>query len=90
MDDIQIIWDLPVDPQGNYQHITQKHLVTVDEVEEVLTLHHCATTSRSTGYPITFGWTSSSKYLAVVYVAVADEPLSFYPLTAYPTKPPRK
>ena len=37
MGDIQIIWDLEDDPDGNYWHIVvEGHGVTQDEVEEVL------------------------------------------------------
>lgn len=89
MDDIQIIWDLEDEPGGNYQHIVGGHDVTVDEVEEILRNHHAeATTSRSSGQPITFGWTSTGKYIAVVYEHVLDDPLTFYPITAYPANPP--
>src|SRR6185312_1210376 len=36
MRDVQIIWDLPDEPEGNYRHILDGHDVTIDEVEEVL------------------------------------------------------
>ena len=89
MDDIQIIWDLEDEPDGNYQHITQGHDVTADEVDEVLRSYHSlSTTSRTSGNPITFGWTSTGKYIAVVYEHILDDPLTVYPLTAYPTNPP--
>jgi hypothetical protein len=41
------------------------------------------TISRSSGRPITFGYTSSGRYLAVVWEHVDDNPLTIYPITAY-------
>jgi len=88
--DIQIIWDLEDEPEGNYRHILDGHDVTIEEVEEVLTNYYSeSTTSRSSGQPITFGWTTTGKYLAVVYEHVQDDPLTLYPITAYPTNPPK-
>ena len=83
MSDVIIIWDLPEDPDGNVQHIAA-HYITVDEVEEVLLDRDSEDTiSRSSGRPITFGYTSSGRYLAVVWEHVDDNPLTMYPITAY-------
>jgi uncharacterized DUF497 family protein len=60
------------------------HGITVEEVEEVLLDRHSEdTTSRSSGRPITFGYTSSERYLAVVWEHIDDDPLTMYPITAY-------
>ena len=89
MNDVQIIWDLPDDPDGNYVHIIDGHDVTVDEVEEVLRNPDSEdVVSRSSGQPAVFGWTSTGKYLFVVYELVLDEPYTVYPITAYPVSPP--
>jgi hypothetical protein len=89
MADIHIVWDLEDDEEGNLWHIIQGHDVTQEEVDEVLTGHHSeAATSRSSGQPITFGWTSTGKYIAVVFEHVLDDPLTLYPITAYPVTPP--
>ena len=81
---VQVIWDLEDDPQGNVQHILD-HDVTQDEVEEVMDAYFDTTTaSRSSGNPITFGWTSTGKYLAVVWELVDEDIPTVYPLTAYP------
>lgn len=48
--------------------------------EEVLASH-------SSGRPITFGQTTTGKYLAVVFDIVEEDPLSVYPVTAYETEP---
>jgi len=89
MGDLHIVWDLEEDPDGNVQHLAQ-HDVTQEEFEEVLQNHrHEATTSRSSGEAITFGWTSTGKHLAIVYEEVLDDPPTIRPLTAYPTKPKR-
>jgi hypothetical protein len=62
--------------------------VTQDEVEEVLDNPDSeTTTSRSSGSPITFGWTSTGKYLAVVWERVDDDPLTIRPITAYEPTP---
>jgi hypothetical protein len=90
MCDITVIWDEMDNPRGNYRHIVERHSITVDEVEEILGNYHSqATTSRSSGRPITFGWTSTNKYIAVVYEHVRGDPYTLYPVTAYPTTPPK-
>jgi uncharacterized DUF497 family protein len=86
---VHIIWDLPDDPEGNYVHIVEGHDVTIDEVEEVLGDRSSQRTeSRSSGRPMVFGWTSTGKYIAVVYEEVLDDPWTVYPITAYPAPPP--
>lgn len=86
---IQFIWDLQDDPLGNIRHIAE-HNVTPDEVEEILNDRHSRTAySQSSGRPITFGWTSEGRHLAVVWELVEEEPLTVYPITAYPTPEPR-
>ena len=83
MPDVILIWDLPDDPDGNVQHIAE-HDITVDEVEEVLLDRDSEdTVSKSSGRPITFGYTSSGRYLAVVWEHIDDNPLTIYPITAY-------
>jgi hypothetical protein len=89
MNDVQVIWDLPDDPDGNYVHIIDGHDVTVDEVEEVLRNPDSeGVVSRGSGQPAVFGWTSTGKYIFVVYELVLDEPYMVYPITAYPVSPP--
>ena len=83
MTDVRIIWDVADDSAGNVQHITG-HGITIKEVEEVLLDRDSEDTiSRSTGRPITFGYTSSGRYLAVVWEHIDDDPLTIYPITAY-------
>lgn len=90
MNDVQIIWDLPDDPDGNYCHILDGHDVTIEEVEEILLDPDSDKTfSRSSGYPMAFGWTSTGKYIAVVYEEVMSDPLILRPITAFPAPPPR-
>lgn len=85
---IQVIWDLEDEPQGNVQHIAE-HDVTPEEVEEVLNDRESRTVySASSGRPITFGWTSAGRHLAVVWEVADEEPLTAYPVTAYPTPEP--
>ncbi len=88
MGEVLFIWDLEEDPQGNVQHIAE-HGVTVEEVEEVVSAHHrTASTSRSSGEPIAFGWTETGKYILVVYERIERDPLTVRPVTAYETTPP--
>ena len=37
---------------------------------------------------MTFGWTSAGRYLAVVWELVDEDPLTIYPVTAYPAPEP--
>ncbi len=90
MADVQVIWDLEDEPEGNLRHIAE-HDVTANEVEEVLEDNwNEAVASASSGNPITFGWTSTGKYLAVVFQKVQADPPVAYPITAYLVNPPRK
>jgi hypothetical protein len=85
---ILVIWDLEDDPHGNIQHILD-HGVTPEEVEEILNGWHRRTAySASSGRPITFGWTALGRYLAVVWEVADEEPLTVYPVTAYPAPEP--
>ncbi len=87
---IQVIWDLEDDPRGNVRHIAE-HDVTPDEVEEVLKDRHSQTVySASSDRLITFGWTATERYLAVVWELVEEDPLVLYPITAYPAPEPRQ
>jgi hypothetical protein len=82
-----IWWDLDDDPDGNVQHIAE-HDVTKEEVEDVLRDPGNATEqSHSSGRPATFGWTSTGKYLIVVWDEVDSDPLTAYPVTAYEVPP---
>jgi hypothetical protein len=92
MADLQIIWDLEDDPDGNYWHIVvEGHGVTREEVEEVLRNDDAdVAASRSTGNPMAFAWTSTGKYITVVYEEVLEDPRLLYPRTAYPVKPPKR
>lgn len=90
MANVQVIWDLQDEPQGNLRYVAE-HDVTADEVEEVLENHfNDAAVSTSSANPITFGWTSTGKYLAVVFEKVQVNPPVAYPITEYPVNPPGK
>src|SRR5262249_6494630 len=86
--DATIIWDLEDDPDGNVQHLLE-HDVTIQEAEEVLLdPRSTRATSRTSGLPTVFGWTSTGRHVAVVYELVNDDPLTFRPVTAYDAPPP--
>jgi uncharacterized DUF497 family protein len=88
MDEPILVWDLANDPDGNVAHIAE-HGVTTDEVESVLRNPANPTaTSDSSDRPITFGWTDTGRYIAVVWEPVMDDPRTIYPVTAYEAPPP--
>lgn len=77
---IDIIWDLPDDPDGNVQHIAEHGLVPSD-VEHVIRHPRRRSRSRSSGRPIVFGETPSGEEIAVIYDEV--DATTIYPITAY-------
>lgn len=86
---IKVLWDLEDDPRGNVIHIAE-HDVTPEEVEEVLNDRHSHTVySASSGRPITFGWSETGRYLAIVWEVIEEDPLTIYPITVYPAPEPR-
>lgn len=88
MDGPILIWDLPDDPDGNVAHIAE-HGLSPDEVAAVMGDPANPTgASDSSGRPITFGWTHTGRYIAVVWESVYDDPRTIYPVTAYETDPP--
>jgi uncharacterized DUF497 family protein len=88
--DAEIVWDLEDDPDGNVRHIAE-HGVSIEEVEEVVSDPDNSTeVSRNSDRSITFGETSSGRYLAVVWETAQDEPLAIYPITAYDAPRPRR
>ena len=90
MEDVEILWDLGDDPDGNVQHIAE-HGITVEDVEEVLADPDSSTdVSKSSGRSITFGETADGRYLAVVWETACDDPKTIYPVTAYPVTRPRR
>jgi hypothetical protein len=90
MDEPHIVWDLDDDPDGNVQHMAL-HDVSPEEVEDVLLARESQTTrSRSSGERLTFGYTSTRRYIAVVWQHIADDPLTVRPITAYDVPEPRR
>jgi hypothetical protein len=87
--DATIIWDLEDYPEGNVQHIAERG-ITVEEAEEVLLDPRSRTGKRRrSGRPQVFGWTSTGKYITVVWEEVSDDPRMIYPVTAYEVPPPQ-
>jgi hypothetical protein len=89
MIDVHVVWDLPDDPDGNVSHIAE-HGISPEEVEEVLLDPESDTAfSRSSGLPITFGYTSDGRYIAVVWEHVVEDPLTMRPITAFDAPEPK-
>jgi len=76
-----VLWDMDDDPEGNVRHIAE-HGLTKEEIEDVLCGVHELDTSRTSGRPIAFGFSSTGAYVCVVFEWVDDE--TVYPITAYP------
>jgi hypothetical protein len=90
MFDVQVAWDADDDPDGNVQHIAENDLTT-DEVEDVLFNPDSETEiSRTSGRPITFGWTLSDRHIAVIWETVCDDPRMIKVRTAYEVPPKRR
>jgi hypothetical protein len=88
--DFTIDWDPEDDPAGNVQHIANKHRVTIEEVEEVLRNPRNQTArSRRSGRPMVFGWTSTGKFITVIWEEVSLDPMTVYPVTAYEVLSPQ-
>jgi hypothetical protein len=90
MSRLEFIWDLEDDPDGNYWHICEEgHGISREEVEEIVEAHYPGeATSRSSGRPLVFGWTSTGKYIVVSYEDVPVNGGAIYPVTAYEVTPP--
>jgi hypothetical protein len=87
-----VVWDLEDDPEGNVQHIAE-HGVTMDEVEDVISNPDgdLVTANRNpSGNMLTFGFTSTGRYLCVAWEHVDDDPLTVYPVTAFDVPEPRR
>lgn len=87
--DAHIIWDLADDPKGNVAHIAEHGIVQEDAEHVLFDPESDTRVSRSTGRSITFGYTSSGQYVAVVWEHVMDDPLTIRPVTAYEVPEPR-
>jgi hypothetical protein len=75
-----VVWDMDDEPEGNVRHIAE-HGLTKEDVEEVLLGIHELDTSRTTGRPIGFGFTSTGAFICVIFEWL-DEATA-YPITAY-------
>ena len=76
-----VIWDLPDDPDGNVQHIEQ-HGLTIEEVEDVLLDPSLPIEpSESTGRPLRQGWTSTGRYIVVIWEWIDRDTVQ--PVTAF-------
>jgi len=90
MDEVSVLWDLEDDPDGNVQHIAENDL-SVEEVEDVLLdPDNEVQVSRTTGRPITLGWTSTGRHIAVVWETVIDDPRTVRMRTAFEVSPKRR
>ncbi|MBI1918062.1 MAG: DUF4258 domain-containing protein [Planctomycetes bacterium] len=84
--DATVIWD--DGPGRNVEHVAENGLVP-EEVDEVLLDDAIPTAySASTGRPCKFGYTSTGKYIIVVWDELCDDPRMIYPVTAYEVQEP--
>lgn len=90
MANVECIWDLGEDPEGNVRHIAE-HGITIQEAEEVVqACYEAAVASRSSGRPTVFGWTSTGKHLAVIFEAVDEARPQVYVVTGLRGTPARR
>lgn len=81
-----VIWD--DEPGGNVEHFAE-HGISPEEADEVLLNDELPTSiSASSGEPCKFGYTSTGKYIIVVWNEVQDDLLMIYPVTAYEVPEP--
>jgi hypothetical protein len=80
MPTIDVVWDLPDDPNGNVQHVAEHGLIPLD-VEYALNHPIRRSRSRSSGLPIVFGRAPGGEVIAVIYEQIDEH--SIYPITAY-------
>ena len=72
----------------NLDHIL-RHQISTEEAEVVvLNRRNDVNRSRSSGYPVTFGRTKTSKYRAVVWVQLGVNPTKIRVMTAYEVQKP--
>ena len=84
--DATIVWD--DEPGQNVDHVGE-HGLTPDEVDEVLGDDTIPTAfSGTTGRPCKFGYTSTGKYIIVIWDEMCDDPRMIYPVTAYEVPEP--
>ena len=82
-----VIWD--DEPGANVEHVKQ-HGLTPDEVDEVLLDDAIPTAhSASSDRPCKFGYTSTGKYIIVVFQEIPADPKVIVPVTAYEVPEPR-
>lgn len=86
MDFPRILWDDEEDPDGNVQHIAD-HDLSIEDVEHVLGNPSSEGVSRSTGWPVVWGYTPDACYIIVVYEEVDEETVRV--ITAYEVPEPR-
>ena len=80
MDFRSILWDPEDDPEGNVQHIDE-HGLTVEDVEFVLGGPTSEGTSRSSGLPAVWGYTSDGEYIIVIFEQIDEDTIRV--VTAY-------
>jgi uncharacterized DUF497 family protein len=85
---VECLWDLPDDPEGNVHHIDE-HGITVEEAEGVVRSgYDAAVASASSGRPTVFGYTTTGKYVAVVFEVIDKGVPQVYEVTAFEAPPP--
>jgi uncharacterized DUF497 family protein len=86
MDEWSFFWDDENDPNGNVEHIGE-HDLTLEDVEHVLKRPTEEGTSKSSRFPVVWGYTPDGRFIIVVYGEVAENTVRV--ITAYEV-PPRK
>lgn len=69
--------------------LAEKHDVSIDDFEAVVSDPDETGVSRSSGRPISFGYTADGRYIACVY-ELEEDGVSITPITAYPVPEARR
>lgn len=85
MNIFRILWDMPDDPDGNVQHITE-HGLAIEDVEDVLSNPASEGVSATTGRPCVWGYTPEGVYIIVVYEEIDRDTIRV--VTAYEVPEP--
>jgi uncharacterized DUF497 family protein len=85
--DAMVLWDAEGDEDGNVEHVAD-HGLTIEEVEDVLlNPFNAVGISRTSGRPITMGWTETGRYIHVIWEVVCDKPRCIKVRTAFEPDP---
>lgn len=88
MNDIQIVWDLPDEPDSNYRRIVKDRGFTLEDIEAVFLDPDGWDAISPNSLPAVFGDTPAGRYIRIPYQVLATSPLTVYPVDAFEVSSP--